>query len=354
MKKLVMTGGGTAGHVTPNIALIPALMDRGYDIEYIGSRGGIEEKLITAQNIKYHGISTGKLRRYFSWQNFIDPFRVIKGIFEAQKLIKEIQPDVIFSKGGFVSVPVVLAAHKNKIPLVIHESDMTPGLANKIGARYALKICHTFPETGAHLGKRAVFTGTPIREELFHGDPEIARKMCGFNDSKPVVLVMGGSLGSKAINDAVRMALPELLEEYNIAHLCGKGKLDKSVEGLEGYAQFEYISREMKDFLAMADLVISRAGSNSICEFAALLKPNILIPLPAKQSRGDQILNAASFEKQGFSEVIDEEILTSTLLLTSIKKVLNNKEHHMEAMRSARLSDAIEKIVATIEYCAEM
>lgn len=352
MKKIVMTGGGTAGHVTPNIALFPALKEQGYDIEYIGSYNGIEKKLITAQNIKYHGISSGKLRRYFSWQNFIDPFRVIKGFFEAKKLIKELQPDVLFSKGGFVSVPVVLAAHKNKIPIVIHESDITPGLANKVAARYAKKICHTFPETGSHLGKRAVYTGTPIREELYHGDAEVARKMCGFTDSKPVVLVMGGSLGSKAINDALRMALPDLLEEYNIAHLCGKGKLDNSIKDLAGYAQFEYVSGEMKDFLEMADLVISRAGSNSICEFAALLKPNILIPLPAASSRGDQILNAASFEKQGFSEVIDEEILTSTLLLTSIKKVLNNRDRYVDAMKSAKMSGAIEKIVATINSCS--
>lgn len=351
MKKIILTGGGTAGHVTPNIALIPKLREAGFDIEYIGSYEGMEKHLVEDAGIPYHGISSGKLRRYFSWQNFTDPFRVIKGFFEAGKLMKEKQPDVIFSKGGFVSVPVVVAAHFAKIPTIIHESDMTPGLANKIAMRFATKVCHTFPETEEHIGAKAVYTGSPIRAELFTGDKNKALSLCGFDSTKPVLLVMGGSLGAQSVNDAIRIALPELLDKYQIAHLCGKGKYDKSLDGVEGYAQFEYINDEMKDFFAMADIIVSRAGSNSICEIAALKKPNILIPLSARASRGDQLLNATSFYKRGFSEVLDEDVLNTALLVMTINKVYDNRHEYIEAMASADVTNGVDKIVELIsEY----
>ena len=242
MKHIVLTGGGTAGHVTPNIALIPALKEAGYQISYIGSYDGIEKKLIEELGIPYYGISSGKLRRYFDVKNFTDPFRVLKGFHEAKKLLKQLKPDVVFSKGGFVTVPVVIAAKKRKIPAIIHESDMTPGLANKLCLSSASKICCNFPETVKSLPQeKAVLTGTPIREELLSGDKEAGRLFCGFTSDKPVLMVIGGSLGAASVNEHIRSILPELLKEFQVIHLCGKGKTDESLKGTEGYVQFEYI-----------------------------------------------------------------------------------------------------------------
>ena len=291
MKHIVLTGGGTAGHVTPNIALIARLKEEGYKISYIGSYTGIEKTLIEEQGIPYYGISSGKLRRYFDLKNFTDPFRVLKGFGEARKLLKKLQPDIVFSKGGFVSVPVVVAAGRLKIPTIIHESDMTPGLANRLCIPSAVKVCCNFPETKSHLPEgKAVVTGTPIRQELLPGDPQKGRDFTGFTSDKPVILIIGGSLGAQAVNTAVRNILPQLLPEFQVVHLCGKGKKDESLTGLTGYVQYEYIEKELADLFAMADIVISRAGANAICELQALKKPNLLIPLSANASRGDQIL----------------------------------------------------------------
>ena len=350
MKRIILTGGGTAGHVTPNIALLPRLKELGYDIQYIGSYNGIEKELIEPFGIPYHGISSGKLRRYFSMKNFSDPFRVLKGFGEANKLIRDLKPDVIFSKGGFVSVPVVLAGKKNKVPVVIHESDMTPGLANKLSLPSAAKVCCNFPETLEHLpADKAVLTGSPIRQELLSGNKIAALDLCGFSADKPVILVIGGSLGSVVVNNAVRLALPELLEQFHVIHLCGKGKLDASLNNVEGYAQFEYIKSELRDIFALADVVISRAGANAICELLALRKPNLLIPLSANASRGDQILNARSFERQGFSVVIEEEELSKELLLESVRDLYANRDTYMSAMCKSTLQNSIETITNIIE-----
>lgn len=350
MKRIILTGGGTAGHVTPNIALIPRLKELGYDIQYIGSYEGIEKELIEPFGIPYHGISSGKLRRYFSVQNFTDPFRVLKGLGEARKLIRTLKPDVIFSKGGFVSVPVVIAGKQNKVPVIIHESDMTPGLANKLAIPSATKVCCNFPETLEHLPKeKAVLTGSPIRQELLSGDPRAARKLCGFTENKPVILVIGGSLGAVAVNNAVRSALPELLQDYQIVHLCGKGKIDSTLIGTAGYVQFEYIKKELRDIFALADLVISRAGANAICELLALRKPNILIPLSANASRGDQILNARSFERQGFSIVLEEEAVTKDTLLEAVHTLYKNRNKYIDAMSQSGQQDSIEKIIRLAE-----
>ncbi len=350
MKKIVLTGGGTAGHVTPNIALLPKLKEAGYEIYYIGSYDGIEKKLIEEFNIPYFGISSGKLRRYFDIKNFTDPFKVLKGYSEAAKLMKKIKPDVVFSKGGFVTVPVVIAAHRKKIPTIIHESDMTPGLANKLCIPSATKICCNFPETISHLPEgKANLTGSPIRAELLSGNKDEARKFCGFSDDKPVILIIGGSLGAAAVNDAVRKILPQLLPKYNVIHLCGKGKLDESLKGTAGYVQYEYIKKELADLFALADVVISRAGANAICELLALKKPNILIPLPAAASRGDQILNANSFKKQGFSEVIDEEEITDDLLLETINNVYNNRSKYVEAMEKSPQQNGVEAVISLIK-----
>ncbi len=351
MKRIIMTGGGTAGHVTPNIALMPALKDAGYEITYIGSYQGMEKGLIEAQGIPYYGISSGKLRRYFDLKNFTDPFKVLKGFGEAIRLMKKIKPDIVFSKGGFVSVPVVLAAKYCHVPAIIHESDITPGLANKIAIRGAQKVCCNFPETMKYLPQgKAVLTGSPIRQELFHGDAAAARALCNFTDSsKPVLLIVGGSSGSRVINDAVRQVLPQLLERFNIIHLCGKGNLDASLNGRTGYTQMEYASEELPDIFALADLVISRAGANSICELLALHKPNILIPLSAAASRGDQILNANSFKKQGFSYVLEEESLTGDILLDAVQDVYANRVSYRKAMEESGQMDSIGTIVDLIK-----
>lgn len=342
MKHIVLTGGGTAGHVTPNIALIARLKEEGYKISYIGSYTGIEKALIEEQGIPYYGISSGKLRRYFDLKNFTDPFRVLKGFGEARKLLKKLQPDIVFSKGGFVSVPVVVAAGRLKIPTIIHESDMTPGLANKLCIPSAVKVCCNFPETKSHLPEgKAVVTGTPIRQELLSGDPQKGRDFTGFTSDKPVLLIIGGSLGAQAVNTAVRNILPQLLPEFQVVHLCGKGKKDESLTGLTGYVQYEYIEKELADLFAMADIVISRAGANAICELQALKKPNLLIPLSANASRGDQILNARSFEKQGFSMVLEEEEITDQVLLDAVKKLFENRDTYRRAMEDAPGQDSI-------------
>ncbi len=354
MKKIVLTGGGTAGHVTPNIALIPELQKQGYEVHYIGSYDGIEKKLIEKLNIPYYGISSGKLRRYIDLKNLSDPFKVIKGLAQARRLLGKIKPDVVFSKGGFVSVPVVLAAKSRKIPCIIHESDMTPGLANKICIPCAQRVCTNFPETLKHLpAEKAVLTGSPIRTELFNGNKEKGLKFCGFDDSKPVILIIGGSLGAVAVNNAVRAILPQLLEKFQIIHLCGKGKLDESLKDVKGYVQFEYIHDELSDLMAASDIFISRAGANAICEILALRKPNILIPLSAQASRGDQILNAASFEKQGYSIVIQEEDITDEKLLAAVNDAYTNKDKYITAMKRSQLNNSIEKITGLISTAAK-
>lgn len=350
MKRIILTGGGTAGHVTPNIALLPRLKELNYDIHYIGSYNGIEKELIEQFGIPYHGISTGKLRRYFSVQNFTDPFRVIKGLGEARKLVKILKPDVVFSKGGFVSVPVVLAAKRCHVPAIIHESDMTPGLANKLSFPAAAKVCCNFPETIGHLPEgKAVLTGSPIRQELLSGDRYQAMEFLHFTDKKPVILVIGGSLGAAAVNKAVREILPDLLKSYQVIHLCGKGKLDPSLDGLQGYAQFEYIKEELRHLFALTDIVISRAGANAICELLALHKPNLLIPLPANASRGDQILNARSFERQGFSMVLLEEDMTNESLLAAIQKLYDERDRYVTAMKSSSQQNSVDTIIELIE-----
>lgn len=350
MKKIVLTGGGTAGHVTPNIALLPHLQKLGYEVSYFGSYDGIEKKLIADFDIPYYGIATGKFRRYFDPKNFTDPFRVVKGFSEAKKILKEIKPDVVFSKGGFVSVPVVRAAAALKIPCIIHESDMTPGLANRLCIPVADKVCCNFPETlqKLPLGK-AVLTGSPIREELAKGDADAGKKLCGFSSDKPVIMVIGGSLGSLNVNRFVRAALPLLLDDFQIVHLCGKDKVDNMLLNQPGYKQFEYLKSELKDIFAMADIVVSRAGANAICELLALKKPNILIPLPSASSRGDQLLNAKSFESQGFSIVIDEDDLSEKLLSEKIHELYFTKQTYIDAMGKSNQSDAISTIIGLIE-----
>ena len=407
-KKIVLTGGGTAGHVTPNIALLPFLKKAGYEVVYIGSVNGIERELIQDCGIRYVGVPTGKLRRYFDLKNFTDPFRVVGGFLKARSFLKKYRPDVVFSKGGFVSVPVVRAAAALKIPCVIHESDMTPGLANKLCFKAASKVCCNFPETVEKLPKgKAVLTGTPIRGDLFTGSRGEGLRLCGFADpaaetaentgaqiacagnapaenatavysaaqgagagitpeenasmesaqkpgagnaSKPVLMIMGGSQGALSVNEAVRRHLDELLPDFNIVHLCGAGKYDASKEGIAGYKQFEYVKEDLKHLFAAADVIVSRAGANAIFEILALQKPNLLIPLSIG-TRGDQILNARSFEAQGFSEVLvesEEEGILDKKLVSTIRSLYQNRDKYMTAMAGAGQQGSIPTIMGLL------
>lgn len=353
MKTIVLTGGGSSGHVTPNIALLPALKRAGYFIHYIGSQNGIEKQLIEREGIPYHSISTGKLRRYFDIKNFTDVFRVIGGFGQAFALLGRLKPDIVFSKGGFVSCPVVWAAWLRRIPVVIHESDMTPGLTNKLSIPFAKTLCYTFPESESHIpAKKSVRTGIPIREGLLTGSRMQGAKICGFRDNRPVIMVIGGSLGSEKINNAVRSILDKLLKEYNICHICGKGNLKPELEGRPGYRQYEYISEEQPHIYALADMVISRAGATVLFELLALKKPNLLIPLSKAASRGDQILNAASFEKQGFSMVLQEEKLDGSSLEHAIAELRSSSDKYTEAMKAYREDSGVTAVMKALEKAA--
>ncbi len=350
MKKILLTGGGTAGHVTPNLALLPALQQAGYHTAYMGSFDGIERRLIEEAGLLYMPISTGKLRRYLDSQNLTDPFRVIKGFFQARRYLKSYAPQVVFSKGGFVSVPVVRAAASLGIPCVLHESDLSPGLANRLCIPVAYGICCNFPETLQELPKgKARITGTPIRRELMGGDAMTGRKRCGFGPDKPVLLVMGGSQGAASVNQAIRAILPDLLSDFYVAHLCGPGKVDNMLLTRAGYKQIEYAKEDLKDLLAMADIVVSRAGANAICELAALRKPALLIPLPSSRSRGDQIQNARSFAAQHFSALLEEDYLTEQRLLEEIQSLYCQRASYIETLSQGQMPDAIPAILSMIE-----
>ena len=352
MKHIVFTGGGTAGHVTPNLALLPLLKEHGYEVRYIGSYTGIEKTLVEQAGIPYDGISSGKLRRYFDWKNFTDPFRVLKGYGEARKLLKKYQPEIVFSKGGFVAVPVVMAAKHLHIPVIIHESDMTPGLANKLAIPSATRVCCNFSETMKYLpADKAIHTGCPIRAELLEGSKVAGQKLTGFTDEKPVLMIIGGSLGAVAVNNAVRAALPQLLDQFQVVHLCGKNNLDESLQGTPGYVQYEYMGEPLKDLFALADIVISRAGANAICELLALKKPNLLIPLGSAASRGDQILNAESYFKKGYSMLLPQDELTVERLVQDVRTLYANRTQYQETMALATDRDAVEKVVTLIEEC---
>ncbi|MGF7048979.1 UDP-N-acetylglucosamine--N-acetylmuramyl-(pentapeptide) pyrophosphoryl-undecaprenol N-acetylglucosamine transferase [Paenibacillus sp. DS2015] len=352
-KKILFTGGGSAGHVTVNMALIPKFTELGWNIAYMGSKKGIEAELIQPfDNVEYYGISTGKLRRYLNIENFKDPFRIIKGVFEAYSLIRKIKPDVVFSKGGFVSVPVVIGAKLNHVPIVIHESDITPGLANRIALPLATKVCVTFPETLNELkSDKAIYVGSIIRDDLRSGDTAKGLSFLTFTSSKPVMLIMGGSLGSKRINGIVRGNLDHLLTQFQIVHICGKNQIDPSIER-EGYQQYEYLHDELTDVIAAAHIVVTRAGSNSIFEFLALHKPMLLIPLSRAASRGDQILNAHSFRKAGYAEVLEEETLTDESFIDAVELLTSRRDEIAQNMANYNGENTINQVMEMIQNTA--
>lgn len=350
MKRIALTGGGTAGHITPNLALIPELKKREYDIFYIGSANGMEKDIIEKRGIPFFGITTDKLRRYIDFKNLFMPLNVLKGIKEAYKVLKDNRIDVVFSKGGFVAVPVIIAASRLHIPIISHEADFTPGLANKIAIPLSKKVCCNFEETVKMLKDKGIFTGCPIRKELLNGKKDKGLKFLSFNNNKPILFVTGGSLGSKYINDLIRKNLKELLEKVNIVHSCGKDKLDSNIN-LDGYRQFELITNELPDIFAASDYVISRAGANVIFELLALKKPNLLIPLSTKASRGDQILNANSFMKKNYSLVLLEEDqdMNPDLFFKRIDELKDRKNEMINAMKNSTEINAINHICDIID-----
>ncbi|MGV3042183.1 undecaprenyldiphospho-muramoylpentapeptide beta-N-acetylglucosaminyltransferase [Staphylococcus rostri] len=336
MVKIAFTGGGTIGHVSVNLSLIPAAIEKGYDTMYIGSKEGIEREMITSQlpNTPYYPISSGKLRRYLSKENLKDVFKVLKGVFDARKVLKREKPDFVFSKGGFVSVPVVLAAKSLNIPVIVHESDLTPGLANKIAIKFAKKLYTTFEETLKHVPKdKGVFVGATIREDLKNGNKEQGYALTGFDPTKKTLLVMGGSLGSAKINESLRQELDTLLQEYQVIHLTGKGLKDETIQK-PGYVQYEFVTDELTDLLAITDTVISRAGSNAIYEFLTLRLPMLLIPLGLDQSRGDQIDNANYFAKQGYALTLDESTLSEGMIATALNNLEQSRDTYIAAMQN--------------------
>ena len=348
MKKILLTGGGTAGHVTPHIALLPTLAAEGYAAIYVGRHSGIEKDLIEKCGLPYFGIASGKLRRYFDMQNVKDAFNVLRGLSDAIHIVRREKPDVIFSKGGFVAVPVVVAGRLCRVPVVIHESDMSPGLANKLSIPFCNAICVSFPETMPHLPKhKTILTGTPIRQALLQGDRRRGLALCGFHEHKPVVLVMGGSSGSVKINACLRSALPTLLQSYQITHICGKNNVDDTIRR-PGYTQFDYIDDQLPDIMAAADVVVSRAGANAIAEIAALKKPALLIPLSKRASRGDQILNAQSFARRGYGTTLLEENLHQDSLTEAIDHLCANRAAFVEKLSSDTFAGSASAIIKVI------
>ncbi len=339
---VLFTGGGSAGHVTPNIALIEALQLDGWQCEYVGSESGIERGIISGMNIPYHPIASGKLRRYFDWKNFTDPFLIAWGLMQSLLVCYRRGPAIVFSKGGFVAVPVVIAAWLLRIPVICHESDVTPGLANKICFPFARKICVNFKETLGHLAAdKAIVTGTPVRKSLLEGDSQRGREFLGVGNSKPLLLVFGGSLGANVINQQVREVLDTLLETFVVIHVTGSGHLDQSLATKEGYLQKEYLDTEFGDVLAASDVVVSRAGANSIYELLLVKKPHLLIPLSAKASRGDQIINAKTFLQAGYSDLLFEEDLGDAAFLNALNHLYDNREERIRKLETYPLPDSV-------------
>lgn len=348
--RIILTGGGTAGHITPNIALIPELKKDGFEIHYIGTKDGMERQLIEPLGIPYHSIRAGKLRRYLNLKNLTDLFQIAGGFLESLAIIAKTKPDVVFSKGGFVSPPVVWASWFHRVPVVIHESDITPGLANKLSIPFASKICYTFPETQKLLPTaKGVFTGLPVRESLLRGDAAAGKQLCGFTRNKPILMIIGGSQGSEVLNRSVRSLLGEITKKYDLCHICGKNGVDPSLNQISGYKQFGYVNEELPHLMALADLVISRAGATILFELLALKKPHLLIPLSKQASRGDQILNARSFEKQGFSRVLSEEDLTPESLLNNLNLLYDSRDEYIAAMNAGAIDNGIRNVISTIK-----
>ena len=348
MRRAVVTGGGSAGHVVPALPVIEALKARNWGITYIGSDSGLEEQLVAPIGVPYVSVRPGKLRRYWSFENFVDAFRVPLSILQAFRVLGRIRPDVVFSKGGFVAFPVVVAAWLRRIPVVAHESDLSPGLANRLTLPFIASLCVNFDATGVN-ARRVVHTGTPVRESLVRGDRGRGLTAAGFSGDRPVLVIFGGSLGAERLNLIVREALPTLTGSFDVLHVCGAGKVDPAYLDTAGYEQRDFVGAEWGDMLAAADLVVSRSGANSLYELLLLRKPNLLVPLPASASRGDQIENAAFAESHGYSMVLAEADLTSGLLVDRVTALHNDAPSWRGRLQEFQAPDSIGLIVAELE-----
>lgn len=346
---IVFTGGGTVGHVSVNLALIPHFISNGWDVHYIGNKNGLEYKMVeNIDKLTFHSISTGKLRRYFDVKNFTDPFRTLKGILQAKKIINKIKPDIVFSKGGFVSFPVVVAAKLKKVKVILHESDLTPGLANKMSLPFCDVILSTFKDTEKYIdAKKINFIGAIVRESIKTGSKTRGLNICGFKNANPILLIMGGSLGAQSINVAIRNNLNQLLKLFNIIHICGTGNVD-SKNNFEGYKQYEFIKDELPDMLAACDMVISRAGSNAIFEFLQLKKPMLLIPLPTSKSRGDQFYNAEYFKSKGYCDILFDEKLDSDDFMNKVLDIYSKLHDYKNHMSKQAEIGSINDIISII------
>ena len=349
-RRIVFTGGGTAGHVTPALPLIAHYQAHQWVVDYIGSGVLIERDLILPTGATYHHISTGKLKRYLTWVIILDALKVLLGLCQAFVLLRRLRPVIIFSKGGYVAFPVVLGGWLNRIPVVIHESDLSPGLANRLSYPFARKVCFTFAETQKRLPvAKAVHTGAPVRPELLIGDAQTGRRFARLDAERPIVLVVGGSQGARLLNEAVRAALPELLADFQVIHLCGAGHLSPELEGRTGYCQLEFVGPEMGHLMAAADLAVSRAGSGSLLELLSLKLPHLLVPLGTAGSRGDQIENAALSAQRGWSLVLPESALSKVTLPEQIRHLYTRRDAFRAAMASVPQLDPVQAITTVLD-----
>ena len=318
MKKILFCGGGSAGHVIPNIALIEQLDE--YAVSYIGT-GGIEEDICKSNGIEFYKFDAVKFVRGKIFCNFTIPFKLIKSIKQAGKILDRIKPDLLFCKGGYVCIPPAIAAKKRKIPILTHESDIEAGLANKLIAPKCKKILTAFPDTASNF-KNGKFVGTPMRKNLFNRDRSEAKKNLGL-DHRPTVIVFGGGSGSKIINENIRKIAFELCKKVNILHLCGKGNVVNS--NIYGYKQIEF-AQDMGEVYACADYAVARCGSNSAFELIALKIPTLFIPLENKASRGDQVKNAEYFYNAGLCKVLKEGDLSPETLKSAIENLIADEK----------------------------
>lgn len=349
MKTIIFTGGGSGGHIMPNLALIEQLKD--FKIYYIGSNG-MEKKILSEyKNINFIEIPTVKFIRKLTLKNFAIPFKLIKSISACKKIIKEINPNIIFSKGGYVSIPVALAGQQLNIPVITHESDLTVGLANKIIARKSKYLCCSFKETAENYGKNAIFTGSPIRNKIYEGDKNKITCRYNVNFSQPIILIVGGSLGAKAINEIIWENITSLTNKYTIIHIVGKNNYNKNLSAEKNYIQVEF-AHDIENYFAISDIVITRAGSNTIFELLCLNKPMLLIPLPKSASRGDQILNSHIFEDNKFASVLMQEDLTFENLNKKINETFINKYIYQKNMKENSFYNGNAKIIDLIKKTA--
>lgn len=351
---MLLSGGGTAGHVLPHTAVVEALRrelkQEPLELLYVGSAHGIERTLVERWGWPYATIPVGKLRRYWDWRHITDPFKIVAGFFKSLWIVRRFRPEVMFSKGGYVSVPVMLAAWCWRVPIVLHDSDTRPSLTTRWMGRLAKTVCLAHPEASKRLSQRMqqkiVVTGLPLRSEIFEGDKARARTLTGLRGTTPVLLVMGGSLGAESLNKVVEQALPKLLETHQVIHLSGPGKQNPDLRKNppKGYVTFEYLEEALPDVYALADVVLTRGGANALAELEALGKSLIIVPLGTEASHGDQVENARRLESMNRAQVIPQDRCTTEVLM----KALKNPPKPQEARRDESTLKVVEVLRRSI------